>query len=505
MTAPASWRSVRARRVEERVERVAGRVLDRDGRAASRGRSLSTSGAVVCSTGSALLIVGVFSDAGSACSPVAGAAACIIMTAGCASSSAGGASHGKRTTRSALHFGVAYGTASAATITSSARVVFPKRGCSLSPTSRPAARRIGRDRAIRPGTFSRRRRSIHRDCASQTERSRTGSRARPGRSRSGVPMFGIHCVSARTRAAIRVCALLGPLAAASACRSGDASDLKEGTGTPPVPARPLPSSTAPEGAMGNLYGAEGAMAPTADPNGPMVDLNSLASRSSRRSPCRPARTWGRAAAAPARARRARRRRIVAATIRSSRASSTAPRSRRRPCRCGPAHGQRGPLRHRRGIRSRRRRHGAGVATAGSARRRTGDARLARDACGDDDRGDDHRDRGRRLRDDRPARRTEARTHRPRRGAARPSAPSPWRPSWPGSIRTRATRRRIAPAARRSPRSTPRSRADRSPRRTRTSSATSARGTRRRSRGPAPVRSPSRSTPRAPRSVRRAGP
>jgi Ca-activated chloride channel family protein len=82
-------------------------------------------------------------------------------------------------------------------------------------------------------------------------------------------MLGIHCVSARTRAAVRVCALLGPLAAASACRTGDASDLKEGI-APTTANRPVPESTATEGAMGN--------GTKMDPVG-QVALNSLRSQS----------------------------------------------------------------------------------------------------------------------------------------------------------------------------------------------------------------------------------
>ncbi len=65
-------------------------------------------------------------------------------------------------------------------------------------------------------------------------------------------MFGIHCFSARTRAAVRACALLGPLAAASAC---DANGLKEGAPDRATVSRPLPESTATEGAPGHVVSA----------------------------------------------------------------------------------------------------------------------------------------------------------------------------------------------------------------------------------------------------------
>src|SRR5579859_2235747 len=76
--------------------------------------------------GSALLMVGVFSDAGRSCSPAAGEGG--ALAASTAASSSGGAyrSQGTCTTRSALKRGVPYGTASVTSMKSRVQPVFWK-------------------------------------------------------------------------------------------------------------------------------------------------------------------------------------------------------------------------------------------------------------------------------------------------------------------------------------------------------------------------------------------
>lgn len=68
-------------------------------------------------------------------------------------------------------------------------------------------------------------------------------------------MSGIERFSARKRAAIRVCALLAPLAAASACRSGDASAVDEKSPAPAVEA-PATAAKGEQGSMGNASNTE---------------------------------------------------------------------------------------------------------------------------------------------------------------------------------------------------------------------------------------------------------
>ena len=269
-------------------------------------------------------------------------------------------------------------------------------------------------------------------------------------------MFGIHVRFARARARRWVCALLGPRPR-ERLQERRCERPQEGTGTPPVPARPLPRPRRPRAPWGTSMGPRARW-----PRRPTPMARWSTSTRSRRgpprpSPCRPARTWGRAVAAPAHARRARRRRMWRLNP-SSRASSAPIAASPLPVRPGMASG---------GLSGIVGGYGAGgggmaqasarpaphaAAPATRASRATPAATRPRRR---------HRDRGRRLRDDRPA--LERRRERTVRAVGpRPSAPSPWRPSWPGSIRTPATRRRIAPAAPRSPRSTPRSRADKSP-------------------------------------------
>ena len=94
---------------EERVERVAARVLDghRAQRRADVGVDVGQR-VVADSVGSALLTVGVFSDAGSACSPVAGAAVCAAWRRGAARRRRRrGDPTARATTRSARSRGVA--------------------------------------------------------------------------------------------------------------------------------------------------------------------------------------------------------------------------------------------------------------------------------------------------------------------------------------------------------------------------------------------------------------
>ncbi len=113
-------------------------------------------------------------------------------------------------------------------------------------------------------------------------------------------MIGNQGFSARTRAAVRVCSLLAPLAAVTACTTNDSADSRESITTRSVGVRAMPESSAvpppTEGAMGQatfakgqegaagIGGGAGRPADGISLNGPAspVDLNTLGLRGASR-------------------------------------------------------------------------------------------------------------------------------------------------------------------------------------------------------------------------------